>query len=301
MKNINPKKIFSLTAVVSLGLVATGCNTTTQAGPMPLRIGLAIDDNNPNASASNEDFRLALEDFLQIPVVVMEDVSYLIGIEAMRSGNLDVMMASAFNYVMAQDVLDVTLLAGLQLSQGGNNTSFITRSDNPGIHSLADFAGSRFAFVDAASTSGALFPKYELVSQFGLDPELIMHSGHFFDTAVYSGSHNASIMGVYFGDFDGAAVATLMIDGLVNAGSITPGSIRVVAETADFPNPAYIARTALGEDLIGQLQDFFLNFDDSDFFYHAWGDAQLRFSEPDRAGFDGVLSLMQTLGLDFGG
>ena len=294
------RKILSVSFVASM-LLLSSCVTDEQSSISQLRIGLAIDDNNPNASVTNENFRLSLQEHIGMPVTIIEDVTYLVAIEAMRAGNLDIMMASAFNYVMARDVVDVELLASIQLAGEGNNTSFITRADNPNIHSLEDLQGTSFAFVDAASTSGALFPKYELINMFDINPNLIMHSGHFFRTAVYSGSHNASIMGVYFGDFDAAAVATLVINNMENAGAITQDSIRIIAYTDDFPDPTYIARSAIGEDLIASLQEFFLTYDNSDFFYNAWNNPYLRFTPPNQDAFDGVVSLANTLGLNFGG
>ena len=125
-----------------------------------------------------------------------------------------------------------------------------------------------------------------------------MHSGQFFSTAVYSGSHNASIMCVYFGDFEAAAVATLLIDSIENAGSITEGSLRIIEQTEDFPDPTYIARAALGEELIESLREFFLEFDDSDFFYNSWNNSELRFTKPDVKAFNSIVSLTYTLGIN---
>ena len=82
----------SLSPQTYLGLFATGCGTTAQAGVTPLGIGLAVDDNNPNASAANDNFRLALEAHIGMPVIIIEDVTYLV----------------------ARDVVDVALIASLR-------------------------------------------------------------------------------------------------------------------------------------------------------------------------------------------
>lgn len=99
MKKKKFKKIFPSIAVTTFTLFLSSCTNITEASDITisqLRIGLAVDDNNPNASMANENFRAGLENHIGIPVVIIEDVTYLVAIEAMRAGNLDVMMASAF-------------------------------------------------------------------------------------------------------------------------------------------------------------------------------------------------------------
>lgn len=285
-----------LIAIAGLALL-TACGASAQASEPVLRIGLTIDDSNPASGMASQQFIDDLSEFLGMQVIAIEDITYLVAIEAMRAGNLDIMMASAFNYIMARDVVDVDLLATIRMGGEGNFTAFITRDDNHDIQTLEDLRGRSFAFVDPASTSGAIFPKYHFVENYGVNPDLIMHSGEFFSTAIYSGSHNASIMGVYFGDFDGAAVAYMLISDLEASGAISPGSIRKVDRTAAFPDPTYIVRSALGEELIDQLQQFFLTYDNSDYFYHVWGSADLRFRQPDADEFNRIGSLVEALGI----
>lgn len=290
------KKINYILVIIVI-LVLTGCRANINQGEPIIRIGLTIDDANPASGIASQQFIKDLERFLGIQVIAVEDITYLVAIEAMRAGNLDIMMASAFNYIMAREVVDVELLATISIDNNRNYTAFITSYDKTDIQTVADLKGRSFAFVDAASTSGGIFPKYYLVQNFGVDPELIMHNEEFFSTAVYSGSHNSSIMGVYFGDFDGAAVAAMQIDNLIDSGAITEGSIRVIGRTEYFPNPAYIVRSELGSYIIRKLSEFFLTYNNEDYFYYIWGSSDLRFEQPNPEEFDKIVSLVSRLGI----
>jgi len=288
-------------AVMSV-VVLTGCGQVTagEGEISAIRIGITVDDANPMSGAVNTAFLEALEEFIGIPVIGMEDVTYLVGIEAMRAGNLDIMLASAFNYVSAKQVVDVEILTMVPMDSS-SNTIFITRADRDDINSVEDLEGQTFAFVNAASTSGYIFPKYHLVRELGADPQLVTHSGHFFSAVTFSGGHDTSLMGVNFGDFDGAAVVSSIIDSMAGAGIINPDDIKIIGETAPFPTPAYLIRSELPNELIEQIREFFLAFDDADYFYTVWGEygaAVGRYLPPDADGFAYVESMVAALGLE---
>ena len=291
------KKKYTILALAGIALLK-GCGTqaSAQSVPQTFRIGITIDDSNPEQGAVYQDFIDQLSAFIEMPVEVIKDVTYLIAIEAMRAGHLDMMMASAFNYVIARNVVDVALIASLPLGGQGNYTVFITQYDSD-IDSLADFEGRSFAFVDAASTSGYIFPKYYLVTQLGLDPNQLLNSGYFFSTAVFSGSHQSSLMGTYFGDFDGAGVVAMILYNMIDTGTLDSNSIRIIDRTDPFPDITFIARRELGDELLSQIREFYVNFDDPNYFYHAWGNENIRFTEPDHEAFTRIISLVETLGI----
>ena len=65
-----------------------------------------------------------------------------------------------------------------------------------------------------------------------------------------------------------------------------------------MPDPSYIIRSALDDDLIKRIRAFFLQYDDPAYFAENWGNGNLRFVEPDIAGFEHMRSLVTALGLD---
>ena len=267
---------------------------------MVIRIGLTIDEANPIAGeAASRAMARAMEDFLGIPVEAVLDVSYIMGIEAMRAGHLDIMLVSAFNYIRTSAVVDVEVLVTLPITEDAANfAAIVTRADRDDIQSIEDLEGKTFAFVSVASTMGYIFPVYYLVSNLGLNPDLIMHSGYFFDTAVFTGGHEASIIGVGFGDFDAAAVGAMFLDNMEDRGLIVASDFKIIAATPPVPNPSYIIRTEIGEEIIVRIREFFLQFDDPAYFAENWGDGEIRFTLPDIEGYEYVRSIARELGLE---
>ncbi len=294
----------ALGGVLSLGLL-TGCQSVDGAVSAAeneiteIRIANIIDESNPNAGVKNEEFRADLEEYLGISVLETEGASHIVGIEAMRSGAVDIMFVSPFTYFMAAEVVDVELLVSTSVSENAaaNSTLFITQRGRDDINSVEDLEGKTFAFVNEASASGFLFPKYYLVSNLDLDQDRLLQSGYFFDAAIFSGSHDSSVMGVRFGDFDGAAVASGVMQPMIDAGVINEDDFKVIGYTEEIPNASYIIRADLPEDLIERIRNFFLNYDNPDFFEAVHSDPEVRFVEVDEEDYSHVRSLMDTLGI----
>ena len=283
-----------------VSLVGCGQENEMEGEVPSISIGQVFTDDDPNSGMANEAFRLALEAYIGIPVVEIEGVSYLVGVEAMRAGNLDIMFASAFNFVRAQEVVPVEILATLSNPEiEPAHTVFITHINREDINSIEDLRGQTFAFVDAASTSGYLFPKYHLVTNLNLDQNLVMQPGYFFSSAVFSGGHDSSLMGVNFGDFDGAAVVTTVLEMMFEAGVVSEEDIKIIGETEPAPDASYIIRSELPQEIIDDIRSFFLTFDDADYFKQAWGNSNVRFIEGDEEATRHVQSLMDTLEFNF--
>ena len=87
-------KIFLLTAV--LLFLFTACNGSgdaheTGGTPSTLYMAILIDDGNLELENLYEDFRLALQEYIGIPVTLVPGLTHLVGIESMRAGNLHLM------------------------------------------------------------------------------------------------------------------------------------------------------------------------------------------------------------------
>jgi len=292
------KKYITLAILLLSILAFTACSGDDDI--QPIRIALTIDASNPVAGeAASRALAQAMEDFIGIPVIAQADISYLIGIETMRAGHLDIMLVSAFNYIRTSAVVDVELVATLPIRAGTvNNSVFITCATRDDINSLEDLRGRTFAFVDAVSTTGFVFPKYHMVSELGLNPSLIMNSGYFFDTATHSGGHETNVFGVSHGDFDAAAIGGMFLENMEERGLIDAADFKIIAYTQAVPNPSYIIRSAIDDEIIEKIREFFLQFDDSAYFAENWGDGNIRFTMPDVTGYAYVRSIVETLGLD---
>ncbi len=289
------KKIGMLMIALSLFLV--GCQAKSSEVNELVLVQMP-NENNPNAGGQHEAFRAALEKDLGIKVKEMEGTDYSVGIEAMANKKIDVMLVSPFSYFQAKERAGAELLVSMPTLEN-YRTVFIVKKDSP-INSLKDLKGKTFAFVEQASSSGYLYPKSHLVNELDLDPDLLESSGYFFDTVTFSGKHDASVMGVEMGDYDGAAVAQAVLDQMTQAGVIKKDQFKIIGQTDIIPNPAYVIRGDLPKDLKEKIKNFFLNYDDKSYFKEIHGNENVSFVEVDESAYKIVKEMMETLKMEVG-
>lgn len=168
--------------------------------------------------------------------------SYAAVIEAMGAGKVDIGWLATFSYVLAKDKYDVELLSiVVRFGSAFYRGQIITRVDS-GINTLADLQGRKFAFVDAASTSGHLYPKTLLLSK-GLNPDRL------FSQSRFAGSHNAVILSVLKGEVDAGATYDDARAAVAKTYPEVFTQLRVIARTKKIPNDTVSARKGLDPSL----------------------------------------------------
>ncbi len=276
---------------------AAASETAKEEWPEAIVLVQMPNENNPDAGTVHKRFSEALAQHLGIEVKEMEGTDYTVGIEAMASGNIDVMLVSPMSYFQAKQRAGAELLVSTPLA-GEYRTQFITRADNDEINSLEDLKGHSFAFVDQASSSGYMYPKAMLVNELGLDPDLLENSDYFFSTVAFSGAHDASAMGVSMGDYEAAAVAGMVLQSLEKAGMLSTEDFKVIGETEQIPNPAYVVRGGLPEDLKAAIKEFFLGYDDASYFADIHGDESIRFVDITEQDYQMIYDTLQALNIE---
>jgi len=281
MKKI--KKITAALLVLTIIGGLTGCSKA-QAGavqnsnwPSSIVVVQFPNENNPNAGTRHEAFSKALSEYLGgIEIKEIEGTEYTVGIEAMANGKIDVMGVSPMSYYQAKNRAGAELLVSTPLASE-YRTVFITRADNNAINTMEDLKGHNFAFVEQASSSGYMYPKAKLVNDFDLDPALVENNGYFFSSVAFSGAHDASVTGVVMGDYEAAAVAGMIIDQMADAGAVNKEELKIIGQTDLIPNPAYVVRGALPDDLKAKIKEFFLQYSDVEYFKDVHNDENIRF------------------------
>lgn len=298
------KKHFINFMVIGFTLLLAACGNTGDAsgvgenGDWPKEIALVQTPNedNPNSASMHSQLREHLVEELGIEVVEHEGGSYAIGIEAMASGNIDIMLASPMSFYQAERIAGAELLVTPQADNIPEYyTIFITHVDNKDINSLEDLQGKNFAFVNAASSSGYLYPKGTLVEELDLDPALVEQSGYFFENVTFTESHQNSLIGVAMGDFDAAAVAASQFDMMVEAANIDKDDIKIIGRTQSIPDPSYIIRGDLPEDLKKAIQDAFVSFDDEAYFEVIHQSPDVRFYATDADYYAETINMLEKI------
>lgn len=282
------KKFILMLVLLSTVILTSGCNSSegkeNLENPEKLTVVTMPDENNPEAGGKTEGFIEDMKKSLGIDVELMEGSDYTSGIEAMKSGKLDVLLVSPMSYHQAKERI-TNGIEPVVTTKSANvydyKTVFVTNSSNGDINSLEDLKGRKFAFVDPASSSGYLYPKYTLVKELNLDADKLEEPNYFFETVTYSGKHDTSLMGVAKGDYDAAAVAGQTIDTMAKANLIKKEDIKIIGESSLIPSPMYVMRSDLSQELKDKIKDFYLNYENEDYFETFYKDKTTRFVEVD--------------------
>lgn len=120
-----------------------------------------------------------------------ESTDYAALIEAAIAGKIDVASFSGFTYVTAtNNGAKLTPISSI-VTEEGQEPGYFSQAIVPtgsDIQTLAEFKGMKVCFVDPSSTSGYLFPSYNLLQE-GIDPEKDV-------TPVFAGKHDVSVQKV---------------------------------------------------------------------------------------------------------
>lgn len=300
MKRLKKLATISLSMICLLGTVGCSANKDT-ASQWPDKIVLAQmpNENNPDADSKHEEFAKDLSKYLGIEVGSVEGTDYTAGIEGMASKNVDVMLVSPMSYFQAKERAGAELLVSTP-TLADYRTAFITKADRKDINTLNDLKGKTFAFVDQASSSGYLYPKAKLVKELKLDTDKLEANDYFFSTVAFSGGHPTSLTGVLMGDYDGAAVAKAVITQMVKAGQLNEKDIKIVGETDVIPNPCYVVRGDLPQDLKDKIKEFFLTYDDESYFEAVHDSKDTRFVEVTDNDYAPAKEMLDLLNIDMG-
>ncbi|WP_336648428.1 phosphate/phosphite/phosphonate ABC transporter substrate-binding protein [Microbacterium sp. MMO-10] len=190
-------------AVLALGLAAcsgaAGAATGTDA-PAAANGGYAVDANTlvfgvvPDSVDTQTNYQ-PLMDYIAKEtgkkVEYHESTDYAALIEAAVAGKVDVASFSGFTYITATNAgAKLTPISSIVTKQG-QEPGYYSEAIVPkgsSITSIKDFKGKKVCFVDPSSTSGYLFPSYNLLKD-GIDPKADV-------TPVFAGKHDVSVQKV---------------------------------------------------------------------------------------------------------
>ena len=186
-------------AVLALGLAA--CSGSAGAAPVSdapaASGGFAIDENTlvfgvvPDSVDTETNYSPLMDYIAQQTgkkVEYHESTDYAALIEAAIAGKVDVASFSGFTYITAaNNGAKLTPISSIVTKEGqepGYYSQAIAPADSD-IDGIEDFKGKKVCFVDPSSTSGYLFPSYNLLEA-GIDPENDV-------TPVFAGKHDVSV------------------------------------------------------------------------------------------------------------
>ena len=179
-------------------------------------------------------------------------------VEALRVNKLDIAFLTPASYVLAKNEANIkVVLKSERKGIPSYYAAIITRADS-GIKTLDDLRGKTFAFGDALSTTGNIFPR-KMFKESGIDPI------RDFKQILYSGGHDATVLAVLNGKVDAGATYANSPDGddtawmryLKNPQDVK--KIRAIAFSEPIPADNLVVNGNLDERLAKKVEESFLN------------------------------------------
>ena len=199
-------KLRALPALAGVALLALGlaaCSGSADAAGSPgadessSASGFAVDENTlvfgvvPDSVDTETNYQPLMDYIAEITgktVEYHESTDYAALIEAAVAGKVDVASFSGFTYVTAtNNGAKLTPISSI-VTEEGQEPGYFSQAIVPAgsdITSIEDFKGKKVCFVDPSSTSGYLFPSYNLLEA-GIDPKTDI-------TPVFAGKHDVSV------------------------------------------------------------------------------------------------------------
>ncbi|QYG12835.1 phosphate/phosphite/phosphonate ABC transporter substrate-binding protein [Microbacterium sp. PAMC22086] len=199
-------KLRALPALAGVALLALGlaaCSGSADAAGTPgadessSASGFAVDENTlvfgvvPDSVDTETNYQPLMDYVAEITgrtVEYHESTDYAALIEAAVAGKVDVASFSGFTYVTAtNNGAKLTPISSI-VTEEGQEPGYYSQAIVPAgsdITSIEDFKGKKVCFVDPSSTSGYLFPSYNLLKA-GIGPNTDI-------TPVFAGKHDVSV------------------------------------------------------------------------------------------------------------
>jgi len=241
-------------------ITATVAIAVTLAGPQPaqaddcpaggaIRFGVEPYDTAARLVPIYEKIGNLISSKVGCPVQVFVATGYNAEIEAMRNGKLDLAEFGPLGYVLAHQVAKaepVGAFGGADNKPVSYWASIVTYPSS-GIKTTADIRGHSFAFSDAASTSGHLFPAYGL-RKAGVDPDKDIK-------AIYAGSHTASFEAIYNHKVDAGELNSEQLESATQRGHYKDGDLVFLWKSDPIPTDPFAVRSDLPDGLKKKLTD----------------------------------------------
>lgn len=176
-------------------------------------------------------------------------------LEAMRAGRLHVTGFNTGSNPLAVNAVGFRPFAMMAANDGsfGYEMEIIVPADSD-IESIEDIRGGQLAFTSQTSNSGFKAPSAILQGEFD------MIEGRDFE-AVFSGSHENSILGVANGDYAAASIANSVLTRMTARDAVDASQIRSIYQSETFPTTGYGTVYNLTPELQEQIQEAFFTFD----------------------------------------
>jgi phosphonate transport system substrate-binding protein len=268
---------------LAAGLIIAACGgggtaggtTKPSTGPRlgsfdrPISLAFTPSQQAATIATNGAAIKSALERSTGLAWKVTTMTSYAAQVEAMCSGSVDVGFFAPLQMTLLLDKGCGTPVIGAlrtNAATGQLDTTYqsqiIVRADS-GITDLSGLKGKKFAFVDALSASGYVYPVLTIKNKTGQEPRT------FFSSTIFAGGHPQAALAVYQGTVDGAAtfIDVRSNDGTTPASGM-PADILTKTKRIDtagpIPNDGVALAKSFPDDLGKQVKQALIDYSKTD-------------------------------------
>lgn len=234
--------------------ILTACTNKAELGSRanPIRLYFTPSVDADTIATNSNMFVRFLEKETGLYFRTAIPTNYVAVVEAFGSGRADVGVMNSFGYLMANDRFGAQ--AKLRVIRHGRDYyqgQIIVRKDS-GINELSDLQGASFAFTDASSTSGYMFPlKILKENNVGLGNTVFAYKHDNVVTMVYQGQVRAGATFYSPPDEEGnirdarARVFTQFPD--------VEEKVKILTVTEPIPNDPFVFRADLPQEISDKI------------------------------------------------
>jgi phosphonate transport system substrate-binding protein len=170
----------------------------------------------------------------------------------LKKGDIDVAFVCSGPYVDGHKDFGLELLVAPQAYGVTVYYSYIIVAEDSAINNLEGLRGKRFAFTDPLSNSGKLVPTF-MLAKMNETPDT------FFQSYIFTKTHDKAIKAVAQGIVDGAAVDSLIWEYLNRTNPEFTSKTKIIKKSPPYGIPPVVVPRAMNPGLKERLRQSFLN------------------------------------------
>ena len=298
---MNKKRIARVFAgIMVAATLLSGCGAKEEKEKIV--IAYAPNESTDESADARAGLAKDLEEALGVEVEEIQASDYNAIIEALRTGQADAAYIGALAIAYASDRAEAIPVAMKapdgDRSQAVYHSLLVTSSSKEDINTIEDIKGKTIAFVDPESTSGNLFPSYEIIKAFpdeNLTSDDLHTNGKFFEASSYSGKHQAGLQAVIRGDVDIVPISDQILKSEIANGNAKETDIKIIHESEAIPAEGFVVSKNMSDELREKFQEFLVTYDNAEYFEKVIKVPNARFIEASIEDYQVVIDLNNTL------
>ncbi|MBT9609090.1 MAG: putative selenate ABC transporter substrate-binding protein [Aquabacterium sp.] len=247
----------TLSRLLTLAATAFTCATlaaTPAHAEDLIRVSGIPDENPTELSRKYQPMVDMLQKQLGVKVVYVPVIDYGAAVSALAAGKVDFAWLGGFTHVQAKVLAGAKPVVMRDIDR--EFQSVFIANTAAGIHKPEELRGKSFAFGSKSSTSGHLFPRHFLSTQFHIDADK-----DFAGAPLYSGAHDATVKMVESGKVQAGALNIEVWNRLLNGDKVDKAKVKVIWTTPPFVDYVWTARKDLPPATVQKFANAFLNLD----------------------------------------